>query len=66
MASESDSNLEKYKGEDHSAFVLGYTGESGKSLLKDLSRLKIFKKVILIGRREVTLDPTFGPEFVSF
>ncbi|KAL8559370.1 hypothetical protein ACOMHN_045090 [Nucella lapillus] len=63
MASETDSNLDRFKGEDHTAFVLGYTGESGKSLLKDLKELKVFKKVVLIGRREVSLDPSFGLEF---
>ena len=66
MAGESDNNLERYISEGHTAFVLGYTGESGKALIKDLNRLKLFKKVALIGRREVTLDPSFGPEFVSF
>ena len=65
MATESDNNLERYKSEGHTAFVLGYTGESGKVLTRDLNRLKLFKKVVLIGRREVTLDPSFGSEFVS-
>lgn len=63
MASETETSLDRFKGEDHTAFVLGYTGESGKSLIKDLRELKVFKKVVLVGRREVSLDPSFGPEF---
>ncbi|XP_076450349.1 protein HTATIP2-like [Babylonia areolata] len=63
MASETGVNLERFKGEDHTAFVLGYTGESGRMLLQDLKELKVFSKVLLIGRREVSLDPSFGPEF---
>ncbi|VDI61451.1 oxidoreductase, partial [Mytilus galloprovincialis] len=45
------------------AFVLGYTGETGKSLVKELSRRSLFKKIVLIGRREVQLDKDLGPEF---
>ena len=63
MASESESNMERFKTENHSAFVVGYTGEVGKALVKDLNKLKIFKKVVLLGRREVALD--VGPEIVS-
>ena len=47
------------------AFVLGYTGETGKSLVKELSRRALFKRVVLMGRREVKLDKNLGPEFVS-
>ena len=65
MANSAEANLERFKEEGHSAFVLGYTGESGKALLQDLNNLKVFKKVVLIGRREISLDPSFGPEFVS-
>lgn len=36
-----------------SAFILGYTGEVGKELVKQLAREKVFKKIVLIGRRKV-------------
>lgn len=35
-----------------SAFVVGYTGESGKALVKELVDRKVFKRLVLIGRRE--------------
>ena len=64
MAAASQSNMERFKAENHTAFVVGYTGEVGKALVKDLSELKIFKKVLLLGRREIPLD--VGPEIVSY
>ncbi|XP_076113647.1 protein HTATIP2-like [Mytilus galloprovincialis] len=45
------------------AFVIGYTGETGKSLIQELNRRKLFKKIVLIGRREVQMDKDLGPEF---
>ena len=47
------------------AFVLGYTGETGKALIREMSKRKLFKKVVLIGRREVKLDKDINTEFVS-
>jgi len=35
------------------ALVTGYTGESGKALLQELIKCKQFKKIILVGRRQV-------------
>jgi oxidoreductase len=61
MAQEAQTNMERFKTENHSAFVLGYTGEVGKVLVEELNKLKIFKRVALIGRREVPLS--IGPEF---
>ncbi|XP_053384877.1 oxidoreductase HTATIP2-like isoform X2 [Mercenaria mercenaria] len=37
------------------AFVLGYTGETGKALLKQLSGDNYFSNIVLIGRRQVDL-----------
>jgi hypothetical protein len=36
-------------------FVLGYTGETGKAVIKQLSRDNSFSNIILIGRRQVDL-----------
>ena len=63
MASESETNIERFKSENHSAFIVGYTGEIGKALVQDLDKQKIFKRVVLIGRRVVPLN--VGSEFVS-
>lgn len=38
------------------AFVVGYTGETGKALVKALARDPRYASVKLIGRREVELD----------
>ena len=37
--------------------VVGYTGETGKELLKALPKVKSLEKVTLCGRRTVELDP---------
>jgi oxidoreductase len=56
------SDMERFKALGQTAFVMGYTGLAGAALVRELNRTKIFKKVILIGRRVVTsLD--VGPEF---
>uniref|UniRef100_A0A914CLW1 Protein HTATIP2 n=1 Tax=Acrobeloides nanus TaxID=290746 RepID=A0A914CLW1_9BILA len=41
---------------DKTAFIVGYTGEVGKQLTKELLQKKIFGKVVLVGRRKVDLD----------
>jgi hypothetical protein len=38
---------------DKIALVTGYTGESGKALVKELIKNDQFKKIILVGRRKV-------------
>jgi len=38
------------------AFVVGFTGECGKELVRELLQRKVFKKLVLIGRRQVQLD----------
>jgi len=35
------------------ALVTGYTGESGKALVKELIKNNQFKKIILVGRRKI-------------
>ena len=65
MATEREQNLEKFKREDHAAFVIGYTGETGKELVKELDLTKAFKRVVLIGRRETNITDKLGEGFVS-
>ena len=48
--------MEDFKNKNMTAFVLGYTGEVGKQLVKELASSKIFQKVVLIGRRKVEYD----------
>lgn len=36
-----------------SAFILGYSGEIGKELVKEVSKSNFFAKVVLIGRRRI-------------
>ena len=38
------------------AFVVGYTGETGKELVKELIKSDAIQKLVLIGRREVKLE----------
>ena len=52
-------------GPTRSAFVLGYTGETGKALVKELSQQQYFKNVVLIGRRKVDLPEDINKDFVS-
>lgn len=61
IASEAQVNIDRFRKENHSAFVVGYTGQVGRALVQDLNELKIFKKVVLIGRRQIPLH--LGPEF---
>lgn len=61
MGDQAMSTLGRYKSEEHSAFVLGFTGEVGRALIDELNKLKLFKRVVLIGRREIPLS--VGPEF---
>lgn len=37
-------------------FVVGYTGETGKELVKELINCDAVQKLVLVGRREVKLD----------
>ncbi|XP_060560870.1 oxidoreductase HTATIP2-like [Ruditapes philippinarum] len=54
-------------------FVLGYTGETGKAVIKQLSRDNSFSNIILIGRRQVDLgdfqiadDSRFSQKVIDF
>ena len=50
--------------EDFTGFVLGYTGEVGKEVVKELAA-KGLSKVVLIGRREVKYEDESLSKFVS-
>ncbi|XP_060084546.1 oxidoreductase HTATIP2-like [Ylistrum balloti] len=63
MSEDFEEKVKLYKDMGKTAFVIGYTGECGKELVKALSKNKIFNKVVLIGRRKVDLSPDPGPEF---
>ncbi|GAB1609199.1 oxidoreductase HTATIP2-like [Argonauta hians] len=62
MASGAAENLEKFRRENHTAFVVGYSGEVGRHLVEVMDRAKVFSKVVLLGRRIINLDH-LGPEF---
>lgn len=63
MAAEREQNLENFKKEGHSAFVIGYTGEIGKVLVKELDEVKAFKRVVLVGRRQTNITQKLGAGF---
>ena len=48
-----------------SAFVVGYTGATGKTLVTELVKSKRFEKVVLIGRRKVEYDSAELQNLVS-
>uniref|UniRef100_A0A0B7AL87 NAD(P)-binding domain-containing protein n=1 Tax=Arion vulgaris TaxID=1028688 RepID=A0A0B7AL87_9EUPU len=61
MTEDSAAGMERFRALGHSAFVMGYTGAAGKALVKELNKVKVFRNVVLIGRRVLPLD--VGPEF---
>ena len=56
MATSAADNRASFQSADHTAFVVGYTGEIGKELVKELLTSNVFKHVVLIGRREVKYE----------
>ena len=50
--------------EDFTGFVLGYTGEVGKEVVKELAAHDL-SKVVLIGRRQVKYEEEALAKFVS-
>ncbi|ESO91740.1 hypothetical protein LOTGIDRAFT_217236 [Lottia gigantea] len=63
MASNYEDNVAEFKERKHKAFVVGYTGESGKELVKQIQAADIFEKVVLIGRREVPPENISGVDY---
>jgi oxidoreductase len=60
-----ESTVEAFKAKNISAFIVGYTGETGKVLVRELLQRNIFKKIILIGRREVKYNEDIYKDVVS-
>jgi len=56
MAEEFEAKKEQFRGSAKMAFVLGATGEIGKELVKALMKERLFSKVVLFGRRQVTYE----------
>jgi len=65
MAGDGDRLVQEYQQMNKTAFVLGYTGEVGKDLVKALLSSHIFAKVVLIGRRTVTYEDELYKDVVS-
>ncbi|XP_038846147.1 oxidoreductase HTATIP2-like [Salvelinus namaycush] len=47
---------EDFRQKNKSCFILGASGETGKELLKEIVERKLFSKITLIGRRQLTFE----------
>ncbi|XP_071483591.1 oxidoreductase HTATIP2-like [Diadema antillarum] len=56
-------SVDAFRETNQTAFIVGHTGECGKALVLELAKTKIFCKVFLIGRREVTLEGAVYKDF---
>jgi len=65
MAGDHEKLVQEYQQMNKTAFVLGYTGEVGKQLVKALLESCAFAKVVLIGRRTVTYEDELYKDVVS-
>jgi len=65
MAGDQEKLVQDYQQLNKSAFVLGYTGEVGKAVVQALLSSRIFAKVVLIGRRNVTYEDELYKDVVS-
>jgi len=65
MAGDHEKLVQEYQQKNNTAFVLGYTGEVGKELVKALLSSQIFARVVLIGRRTVTYEDELYKDVVS-
>ncbi|XP_062405831.1 oxidoreductase HTATIP2 [Sardina pilchardus] len=45
-----------FRGKNKSCFILGASGESGKALLTEIVERKLFSRITLIGRRQLTFE----------
>lgn len=65
MASNMRTLEEAFREKNKTCFVLGASGETGKQLLKELLDRKIFSKITLIGRRQLTFEDKAHESVVS-
>ena len=65
MPDDIEAQRETFRQMGKTAFVLGYTGEVGKELVKELLKSKIFSRVTLIGRRVVNYEDELYKDIVS-
>lgn len=56
MTSDLKTLEEDFRKQNHSCFVLGASGETGRLLMKELLQRNIFNKITLIGRRKLELE----------
>ncbi|KAK6294799.1 hypothetical protein J4Q44_G00356290 [Coregonus suidteri] len=56
MAHDLKTLSEDFRQKNKSCFILGASGETGKELLKEIVARKLFSKITLIGRRQLTFE----------
>ena len=56
--------IEQYRSLKKSCLVLGASGESGKAILKEIAKLKLFARVILVVRRKLDYEDEEMLKFV--
>ena len=66
MSSEMESLLQTFRAQNKTAFVLGYTGEVGKEVVKAIVSSRAFAKVTLIGRRTIAYEDPIYKDVVSY
>lgn len=54
-----NSNLIKIEPQSLSVAIIGFTGECGRALTKEILKNNLFKRTLLIGRRKVDFDQEF-------
>ena len=54
-SSDLDDAKRRYRDKQLSAFIIGHTGAIGKMLVEKLVSECIFKRIVLIGRREIAI-----------
>ena len=65
MPDDIEAQRETFRQMGKTAFVVGYTGEVGKELVKELLKSKIFSRLTLIGRRIVNYENELYKDVVS-